>query len=528
MRISSVHLRQYKRFTDLRISSIPESARLVVLIGPNGSGKSSLFDAFLLKSRSRQNFSLDDAKRDYYQKRGFEDGPLHSTHDVLRSVTVEFHSTQPSNDEWATTFNIRSAYRSESDFQMQRLERISPASETPRFERIIDLDRAVSENYSRMAWKRIRDVDHDAPGQTTFDQYREESLGELKRAMRSLFTDPGLELEGVGSIDGSGTFLFTKGRSNGFRYSNLSGGEKAAFDLLLDIFVKRHEYQDAVYCIDEPEAHIAAALQGPLLRAVLDLLPRESQLWIATHSIGFVREASDRMREKDDVVFLDFGAHDFDQPVEIIPRTPDRAFWRETYRVALDDLSDLIAPELVVLCEGSKKRAADAFDARCYSQIFSDSHPEALFVSAGGSNEVEHSENLTTMLNAVSRGTKVLRLIDRDDMTDGDRAEKGAAGVRVLRRREIENYLYDPQVLRTFFIENNKEEFAEKILSRFGAELANDDLKPVIPKLFEAIRAESGIVRLGNSYLEFASRHLAPALARTKDVRQELCEDVFP
>ena len=128
------------------------------------------------------------------------------------------------------------------------------------------------------------------------------------------------------------------------------------------------------------------------------------------------------------------------------------------------------------------------------SQIFADSHPEALFISAGGSKEVELSENLTTMLNAVSRGTKVLRLIDRDDMSDGERAEKLAGGIRVLRRREIENYLYDPQVLRTFFIENDKEEFAEKILSRFGAELANDDLKPVIPELFGAIRAESGIV----------------------------------
>ncbi len=346
--------------------------------------------------------------------------------------------------------------------------------------------------------------------------------------MRSLFRDPGLELEGVGSIDGAGTFLFTKGRSSGFRYSNLSGGEKAAFDLLLDMFVKRDEYQDAIYCIDEPEAHIATALQGPLLEAMLGLLPADAQLWIATHSIGFVRRASDRLRESGDVVFLDFGAHDFDQPAEIIPSTPDRAFWRETYRVALDDLSDLIAPEMVILCEGSKKKAATGFDARCYGHIFADSHPEVLFISTGGSNEVEHSENLTAMLNAVSRGTEVLRLIDRDDMTDGERADKLTAGVRVLRRREIENYLYDSRVLRAFFAEHGKDEFAETILSHFSAELASDDLKPVIPELFAAIRARSGIARLGNSHPEFALRHLAPALARTKDVRDELCHDVFP
>ena len=50
MRIKSVRLKNYKRFTDLHITEIPQSARLVVLVGPNGSGKSSVFDAFLLES----------------------------------------------------------------------------------------------------------------------------------------------------------------------------------------------------------------------------------------------------------------------------------------------------------------------------------------------------------------------------------------------------------------------------------------------------------------------------------------------
>ena len=105
--------------------------------------------------------------------------------------------------------------------------------------------------------------------------------------------------------------------SSDFHYKNLSGGEKAAFDLLLDLFVKRDEYQDAIYCIDEPEAHVATALHGLLLEVVLDIMPSESQLWIATHSIGFVRKAYEMMRQKGDVVFLDFSGRDFDQEVQI-------------------------------------------------------------------------------------------------------------------------------------------------------------------------------------------------------------------
>ena len=58
---------------------------------------------------------------------------------------------------------------------------------------------------------------------------------------------------------------FDKGTSENLPY-NLSGGEKAAFDLLLDIFVKKVEYDDTVFCIDEPEAHMNPRLQGSSLK----------------------------------------------------------------------------------------------------------------------------------------------------------------------------------------------------------------------------------------------------------------------
>ena len=46
MKIKSVHIKNFKRFSDLTIQNIPETARLVVLVGPNGCGKTSVFEAF--------------------------------------------------------------------------------------------------------------------------------------------------------------------------------------------------------------------------------------------------------------------------------------------------------------------------------------------------------------------------------------------------------------------------------------------------------------------------------------------------
>ena len=47
MRFKSAVIKDFKRFTDLTLQGIPETARLTMLAGPNGSGKSSFFDALL-------------------------------------------------------------------------------------------------------------------------------------------------------------------------------------------------------------------------------------------------------------------------------------------------------------------------------------------------------------------------------------------------------------------------------------------------------------------------------------------------
>lgn len=534
MRIKSVHLKNYKRFTDLSIKDIPESARLVVVVGPNGTGKSSLFDAFLLKAQSFiRNYGLDGARREYYMKNEHvNEARFSATQEISDAMNIEFYSGNPAPDRWNTIFNIRSAYRNEAHFQLENLQRMPPSSESVRLERIIDLDQAVSDNYRRLLWKRQADLDDPTLGDMTFDKYRKESLQELQTSMRELFQNPVLVLQDFGGITSSGVFRFSKGSAIDFHYMNLSGGEKAAFDLPLDIFVKRHEYQDAIYCIDEPEDHIAAVLHGDLLRIMLDLVPEESQLWVATHSIGIARKAFDMMRQNDDVAFLDFSNRDFDKPVVITPQIPNRAFWQSTHRVALDDLADLIAPGNIVLCEGNEAKADKGFDAECYNRIFSDEYPDTLFISHGGSNQVEKSDALIAILGAVAKGVNVRRLIDRDDMTDTARNESISENIAVLRRREIENYLYDPEVIEEFLNEYGKEDCVDTILAKreclIDANPKGNDVKSVSRDLFDFIKKTTHIPNLGRRREEFAKEFLVPALKKTHSVYKELRADVFP
>lgn len=45
MKIKSVELKKFKRFTHLIVKDIPGTVKLVVLVGPNGSGKTSFMEA---------------------------------------------------------------------------------------------------------------------------------------------------------------------------------------------------------------------------------------------------------------------------------------------------------------------------------------------------------------------------------------------------------------------------------------------------------------------------------------------------
>ena len=529
MRIKTIRLKNYKRFTDLTIADVPATARLVVLVGPNGTGKSSVFDSFLLKAGTAvNNYVLDGDKEQYYERVP----QSRSTHEVARRVLIEFHDIDVGEIDWRSAFQVRSAYRNEADFRILKLNAPGLKDAGPRLARIIDPDTSVSKNYERMAWKRMQDLDRDASEALTFGEYRRQSLGDLQKAMCDLFPDPNVLLQDFGGIQ-AGSFRFSKGSVTDFHYKNLSGGEKAAFDILLDVFVKRDEAKGAVFCIDEPELHVATGLQGSLIASILTLLREPSQLWVATHSIGIVREAYRTLLNRPgQVVFLDFSDKDFDGLVTITPSTPNRMFWQNMYKVALDDLSALVAPNHVVLCEGSKDKHVNAFDAQCYNRLFANKPPEALFISQGGYGEVVQSEHLVTILKSLAHGIKVSKLIDRDDMTDDERARTIEQGIRVLRRRELEEYLYDQEVLRTFLRSRDCENtVVEKVLDRrqslLDGQTGPKKIKDVSREMFAMIRDETGLSNLGNSREQFAAQFLVPALGNTPDVYQELREDVF-
>lgn len=360
MKVLQIDLKDFKRFSDLTITGIPVTAKLVVLAGPNGTGKSSLFDAF----RTYQGLRGTGANMDhtYHAKKGIEN------QDWERMVDITFDQPWPHDqDARRKAFYFRSAYRNVPDFNLDRLQRIGPIYEHHQLFRLIDDDKAVDMNYRALVSRTIAGVFDRQHDETTVEELRESVVGIVRESVLRIF--PHLELTGLGDPLENGSFYFTKGESRDFHYKNLSGGEKAAFDLILDLVLKRTYYDDTVFCIDEPESHLNTRVQAKLLQELVALIPEQCQLWIASHSIGMMKSARDLKKAAPEAVsFLDFEESDFDQRTELTPVVVDRDFWNRTLQVAMDDLASLVAPERVVLCEGSFAASGTTnaeFDASC-------------------------------------------------------------------------------------------------------------------------------------------------------------------
>ena len=118
MKISKIHLTNFKRFTDLIVDNIPSTSKLVLLIGSNGSGKSSLFDAFGFMDTAIKGGYRDDEFWNYYKKH--KDSPA--------SVTIFFdnnseHTVSSDNYNNYKKLSVTAFYGRTSFRQIPRLTR---------------------------------------------------------------------------------------------------------------------------------------------------------------------------------------------------------------------------------------------------------------------------------------------------------------------------------------------------------------------------------------------------------------------
>ncbi len=207
---------------------------------------------------------------------------------------------------------------------------------------------------------------------------------------------------------------------------------------------------------------------------------------------------------------------------------PTRAFWQKTYEIALDDLAKLIVPNRIILCEGTP--GIEGFDAQCYNAIFGNKFPDTLFVSAKGKNDVK---NLKPVIQAIAEEAAVIPLIDRDDKTDSEREREKQNGVFVLKRRTLENYLIDDEIIDLLCKEDKGSEKVEHLTQARDSAIDNEDVRSTVKakKALEKIRLAASdhlaIPYRGEDWKNFVYSCIAPLITPDTRIYQELKTDIF-
>lgn len=509
MRISSIRLKNFKRFTDLKISEIPKEAKLVVIVGPNGCGKSSLFDA-LIQWYSRHAGFGSASDMTYYKKHSSQ------TFDWSESINVTLHNgAVPQRG----MLYVRSAYRNDPDFSVQGINRPVDPIAAVRIAQTIQNDQTVSDNYRRLIYDTMAGVYDEANDDKTIRALREELIGSVRDSMKRVFGD--LLLNSVSDPLGTGAFYFEKGTVKSYHYKNLSGGEKAAFDLLLDFHVKKRFFKDAVYCVDELETHLHTRVQGTLVKEMVQILPDACQLWVTTHSLGVLRAAQEMIAtDPNSVCLIDFDGADPDVARELMPSNLGRVTWEKLLSITLDDLSQRIAPKIVVVCEGSSvgTRRKD-FDAEIYNRILGSRFPDILFVSGGSSNQVNATGvSVREAMSRILPASRFSSLADHDDKSESEVQEMERKGTLVLPQRNLESFLFADDVIEALVAREQKTAQLQAALQIKQAALVNstgrgnapDDLKSAAGEIYTELKKLLGLQRCGNSTDAFMRDTLAP------------------
>ena len=315
-----------------------------------------------------------------------------------------------------TMFSFRSPYRYNSVVKISEVRAVPQIKDNSSGARdASSIDAKMEDNYRRLhaAYNKYRDENDLKPSDA-----KSKIIGDLNVSIERCLD---LKISSLGNIEGSrGTLYFTKrDQPEEFNLNVLSSGEKEVIDLLLDLYLRKDDYADTIFLIDEPELHINTAIQGSLLIEIDRLVGSECQIWITTHSIGFLRALQTNMRERCQIIHFRPEYNLASEKHTLRPVKVEAGTWREIFAVALDDLASLVSPSTIIYCEG---RAEPGFggqerglDAQVFNNIFSATQPNVIFTSSGGNTEPDQRSAIAlAILGKVFPTVNIWVLKDRD------------------------------------------------------------------------------------------------------------------
>ena len=423
MSIQAIHLQNFKRFTDLKIEGIPDTAKLVLLIGANGSGKSSIFDALNLAGPEK----METEETAYHRK--------DQDHPTQIELTFSDGTLLTRDDLTFSHIRTNKRFFGRSSLRViPSVEKIGDAAkivsdDQDRPKRFTHEDRRFNTDlalFTSRIDKALRAPTFEGKAADTLAIFREH-IEPFNNSLKRVFGESERTTVQILNYDNADSqrpiqLNFKKGNSI-IPFDLLSHGEKQIVILLMGFAVRRQQIENSIVFIDEMDLHLNTALQKTVLQEIVEhWIPDSSQLWTASHALGFIEYA----QESDFAALIDLDALDFDQVQTVTPARKSRLDLVEI-AVPRESLTRLFANRTIIVCEGK--------DHAFYNAACDDA--SRLFIPPGG------ADNAQGVFAMARSNPGYLALRDRDFLMESE-VQAIQAEMPNYRVYSIESLLYHP------------------------------------------------------------------------------------
>ena len=443
MKIKSFDLTDFKPIVRLQIQDLGNT---VVIAGANGSGKTRLKDAIVQtlqgspcmdmtivatrdEERSPKYFNGDQISirkgqanstlTNYFRSRKFGAGRYVGSFvqiDSNRSVQafkynqVNWLGGDPDDQESAGTFYFSPFTNRWQDF-MNYIHQKSAAR-----------DKKLAEVMKRSP---------DLFGRQILEKYPD-PLEKYEEIFESIL--PGKKLLPIDPASPK-AFHFSDDDGQRLPFTALSSGEQEVIKVLFD--VARKDIRHSVIIVDEPELHLHPTLAFKLIETLKNIGDHTNQFLFLTHSPDLIST----YYSTGDVYFIDHSSGVHNQAHRLSDLNHEH---HEVASLIGHNLGLFAVGKKLVFVEGEES----SIDRLTYQKIAQTVSADIRVIPTGSVLNILALSNIEAQIRKAIFGVDLYMIRDRDGLSDQQVAQLEENGrLRCLRRRHIENYFLDAELL---------------------------------------------------------------------------------
>ncbi|NQT63987.1 MAG: AAA family ATPase [Candidatus Marinimicrobia bacterium] len=442
MKIKSFKITDFKPITNMSIDNL---GSVVIIAGANGSGKTRLKAAIV--STLQGNASMDitiEATR-----------PEEEAEKYFNGKTIEVKKGQPNNilnnyinsRKYGSGRYVGSLVQIDSNRSIQtlRYSAVNWLGGDPD-----DTESASNFYFSRFAdrWQNFityihqksaaRDkklADQLKKNPSTGEKIIEENPNPFEK-YKAIFSSllPGKDILEIDPAKPQ-EFHYTDESKQSLPFSTLSSGEQEVIKVLFDVAQK--EIRHSVIIVDEPELHLHPTLTFKLIEELKAIGEHTNQIIFLTHSADLIST----YYSTGDVYFIDSLQTGENQAHRLSDLNSTH---HQIVKLVGQNLGLFAVGKKLVFVEGENS----SIDRITYHRIAHTIDPEIKIIPVGSVYNILTLNSIEEQIRSSIFGIDIFMVRDRDGLSDSQiEAIEQSGRIRCLKRRHIENYFLDEDVL---------------------------------------------------------------------------------